>query len=198
MTRSSHIRSLYARCTAARALFALVAVAALGAIPPVQAEPPAAQEDSMQAARQLHGEYVELQNRLGMIQEKTLEAHPELQKQEQALVDLMMAKMSGSGGSAKDELAAIEKLEQTLRSEDTPDSEREALMTQYREKATAFRSAQMQALQDPEVKKAQSALMEATLAAMKQQDPQTEELMQQLQLKGEQLQQMMEASGSTQ
>lgn len=198
MTRPIHIRSLYARYTAARALLALVAVAALGAFLPVQAEPPAAQEDSMQAARQLHGEYVELQNRLGMIQEKTMEAHPELQKQEQALVDLMMAKMSGSGSSAKDELAAIEKLEQALRSEDTPDSEREALMTQYRDKAMAFRNAQMQAMQDPEVKKAQSTLMDATLEAMKQQDPQTEQLMQQLQQKGEQLQQMMEASDSSQ
>jgi hypothetical protein len=206
MNRSNQARSLFARCTASRTLQALVAVAALGTLTPLQAEPPAApagataeQNDQMQAARQLHGEYVELQNRLGMIQEKAVQAHPELQKQEQALQELMMAKMnSGSGKSTKDEMAAINQLEQKLRSEDTPESERQALMGEYQEKVKAFRTAQAQALKDPEVQKAQSALMDATLAAMKQQDPQTEQLMQQLQQKQEQMKQMMESAGHAQ
>lgn len=191
-----HVRPLRARSTPVRTLRALVAVAALSVLVPAQAEPPAAQDEAMQAARQLHGEYVELQNRLTIIQEKTMQAHPELQKQEQALMDLMLTKMSGDGSNARDDLAAIEKLEQTLRSKDTPDSEREALMVEYQQKATAFRSAQMQALEDPDVQKAQNALMDATLTAMKQQDPQTESLMQQLQQKQEQFRQMMEGGGS--
>jgi hypothetical protein len=202
MNPSTHPRAPFARKTTARTVFALAAVAALGIAMPLRAEPPAAspapsaaQSDQMQAARQLHGEYVELQNRLNQIQEKTIEAHPELQKQEQAFVDLMMAKMTSSGANAKDELAAIETLEQKLRSEETPDSERQALMTEYQQKAMAFRTAQVQALKDPEVQKAQGALMDATLAAMKQQDPETEALMQQLQQKQEQMKQMMEAAG---
>jgi hypothetical protein len=199
MNRSNQSTSLFLRCTSARALVALLAVAALGTVMPSQAEPPAAQEDSMQAARQLHGEYVELQNRLSLIQEKTMEAHPELQKQEQAFLDLMMAKMTSSGGgSPKDDLVAIEKLEQKLRSEDTPDGERQALMAEYQEKAMAFRTAQVQALKDPEVQKAQGALRDATLTAMKQQDPQTEQLMQQLEQKENEMKQMLEAAGHAQ
>jgi uncharacterized membrane protein YdfJ with MMPL/SSD domain len=92
-------------------------------------------------------------------------------------------------------MAAINKLEQKLRSEDTPDSERKTLMTEYQERARAFRTAQHQALQDPEVQKAQAALMDATLAAMKQQDPQTDQLMQQLQQKQAQMKKMMESAG---
>ena len=199
MNRSDETGSLFARHTTARALVALLAVAALGTVMPSQAEPPAAQGDSMQAARQLHGEYVELQNRLSLIQEKTMEAHPELQKQEQAFLDLMMAKMtSSSGGSPKDDLVAIEKLEQKLRSEDTPDGERQALMAEYQEKAMAFRTAQVQALKDPEVQKAQGALRDATLTAMKQQDSQTEQLMQQLEQKQNEMKQMLEAAGHAQ
>jgi len=169
---------------------------------PLRAEPPTApqgatapQDDAMQAARQLHGEYVELQKRLGTIQEKAVKAHPELQKQQQALEELMMAKMNSSGANPKDEMAALNKLEQKLRSKDTPDSERQTLMAEYQERAKTFRTAQHQALQDPEVQKAQSALMDATLAAMKQQDPQTDQLMQQLQQKQEQMKQMMESAG---
>ena len=206
MNHCDRTTSLFARCTINRTLLALATVAALGIATPLRAEAPAespaaspdavaAQNDPMQAARQLHGQYVEVQNRLNMIQEKTTEAHPELQKQEQAFLDLMMAKMSSGGASAKDDLSAIEALEQKLRSEDTPDSERQALMTEYQQKATAFRTSQVQALKDPEVQKAQGALMDATLAAMKQQDPQTEQLMQQLQDLQEQMKKMMEAAG---
>ena len=202
MNLTDQARPLFAPCTTIRILQALVAVVALSTLMPLRAEPPTApqgatapQDDAMQAARQLHGEYVDLQKRLGMIQEKAVKAHPELQKQQRALEELMMAKMSSGGANPKDEMAALNKLEQKLRSEDTPDSERQTLMAEYQERAKTFRTAQHQALQDPEVQKAQAALMDATLAAMKQQDPETEQLMQQLQQKQEQMKQMMESAG---
>lgn len=207
MNHPDHARPLSARCTTIRMLQAFVAVAALGvfmpshaAQPPAPAQPgvTAAQGDPMQAARKLHGEYVELQNRLGMIQEKALEAHPELQKQKQALEDLILAKMtSSSGKNANDELAAITSLEQKLRSKDTPETDRQALMTEFQAKAVAFRDAQVKTLQDPQVQKAQSEVMNATLAAMKQQDPHTDQLIQQLEQKQTEMKQMMESLGRT-
>lgn len=194
-------RGLFARPTTNRLLLALAAVAALGTLVPLQAAPPVAQEpataqdDPMEAARELHSEYVELQNRVNLIEEKTMEAHPELQKQQQALLDLMIAKMPSSGTSAKDDLARIEQLEQKLRSEDTPENERQALMAEYQEKAQVFRAAQRQVLEDPEVQQTHGALMDAKLAAMKEEDPRTEQLMEQLQQKQQQLKQLMEAAG---
>ena len=199
MNRTYRTRPPIAR----RTLLAFTAVAALSTFTPLHAEPPvepqsaaAAQDEPTQAARQLHDEYMELQNRLGMIQEKAIKAHPELQKQNQALEELMMAKMtSSSGKNAQDELVEIGELEQKLRSKDTPESEREALMAEYQDKAKAFHSAQLEVLQDPDVKKAQAILMDATLAAMKEQDPQTEQLVEQLQQKQEQMRKMMESTG---
>jgi hypothetical protein len=196
MNLPDQARPLFAQGTTIRTLQALIAVVALSTLMPLRAEPPTApqgatapQDDTMQAARQLHSEYVALQKRVGMIQENAVKAHPELQKQQRALEELIMAKMSSGGANPKDEMAALNKLEQKLRSEDTPDSERQTLMAEYQERAQTFRTAQHQALQDPEVQKARAALMDATLAAMKQQDPQTEELMQQLQQKQEQMKQ---------
>ena len=199
MNRTYRTRPPIARYT----LLVFTAIAALGTFTPLHAEPPvepqsaaSAQDDPTQAARQLHDEYMELQNRLGMIQEKAVKAHPELQKQNQALEELMMAKMtSSSGKNAQDELAEIGKLEQKLRSKDTPESERKALMVEYQDKAKAFHAAQLEVLQDPDVKKAQATLRDATLAAMKEQDPQTEQLVDQLQQKQEQIRQMMESAG---
>ena len=199
MNRTYRIRPPIAR----RMLLAFTAVAALGTFTPLHAEPPVepqgaadAQGEPTQAAKQLRDEYIELQSRLGMIQEKAVKAHPELQKQNQALEELMMAKMTSSiGKNAQDELVEIGELEQKLRSKDTPESEREALMAEYKDKAKAFHSAQLEVLQDPDVKKAQAILMDATLAAMKEQDPQTEQLVEQLQLKQEQMRKMMESTG---
>ena len=107
-----------------------------------------------------------------------------------------MAKMTSSiGKNAQDELVEIGKLEQKLRSKDTPESERKTLMVEYQDKAKAFHAAQLEVLQDPDVKKAQTTLMDATLAAMKEQDPQTEQLVEQLQQKQKQMRQMMESAG---
>ena len=198
MNRTHRIRPPISR----RTLLAFTAVAALGTFTPLHAEPPVepqgaadAQGEPTQAAKQLRDEYIELQSRLGMIQEKAVKAHPELQKQNQALEELMMAKMTSSiGKNAQDELVEIGKLEQKLRSKDTPESERKALMIEYQDKAKAFHAAQLEVLQDPDVKKAQTTLMDATLAAMKEQDPQTEQLVEQLQQKQEQMRKMMEST----
>jgi hypothetical protein len=149
----------------------------------------------MQAARKVHGEYMELQQRLAQIQKATVEAHPELKQQEQAFMDLMISKMPSSGASAKDDVAAIEKIEQTLNKKDTPEGEREALMTEYQQKVMAFRKAQMQALKDPEVQKAQQAVMDAILAAMKKQDPQTDQIIQDMHQKQEQITKIMGPAG---
>lgn len=180
-----------------RSVRALVAAIALGALTPLQAQPPAGMSAPGQneAARQLHGEYAELQKRLGMIQEKAVKAHPELEKQNRELEALIMSKMKlPGGGSPKDEVAALNALEQKLGSEKTSEAERQKLMAEYRERATAFRDVQMQAFRDPQVQKAQAALVDATVAAMKEQDPRTEELLQQLQQKQAQLRQMMESA----
>jgi hypothetical protein len=192
--------NLVARCATSRALLAAATVAALVPALPTHAQtPPAADagaSDQMQAARQVHVEYIKLQQRLGEIQKKTMEANPELQKQEKAFMDLMMQKMTSSGTNAKEELAAIEDLEKKLANKDTPEAERQTLLNEYRQKAVAFRTAQMKAMKDPEVAKAQEALTSATMDAMKKQDPQTEQLLKELEQKQVQMQQIMQSAGN--
>jgi hypothetical protein len=188
---------------AIRTLQAVAVVVALGAVTPLRAEPPTApqggtgpQSEQMQAAKKVYGEYMELQQRLAKIQQKAVQAHPELQKQGQDLQALMMSKMSSSTGvNAKDEMAAINEIEQKLRNKDTPDSERQKLMPEYQKRVKAFRDAQMKVMQDPQVQKAQTALMEATTAAMKQEDPQTAELMAQAKQKQAELKKLTESAG---
>jgi hypothetical protein len=194
--------------TTARTLLALGAVAILAPAITSQAAPPTAaapapapapgKEGSMAAVQQIHSQYMKLQQQLAQIQQKTMQANPELQKQEKAFMDLLLSKMSAGGTSAKDQMDALHKLEEKLGNKDTPAADREKLVSEYQQKMTAFRTEQMQALKDPEVQKARESLMEATVAAMKKQDPQTEQLMQQIEEKQAELKKIMESAAPAQ
>ena len=71
-------------------------------------------------------------------------------------------------------------------------------MSDYQKKAVAFRNAQNEAMKNPEVQAAQKKLMDDVMTAMKEKDPQVENLMQQLQQKQQQLSQLMKNSGHMQ
>jgi len=155
------------------------------------------QNKQMQEIQGVHAEYMDLQKRLAQIQQDTLQAHPELQKQEQAWRDLILEKMSSNGKNAQEDMAEIKKIEEKLRSGETPDSDRQALMSDYQKKAMAFRDAQTQAMQNPDVQAAQKKLSDAIVTAMKEKDPQTEQLIEQMKQKEQQLSQMLKAAGHT-
>jgi len=215
MNRFNQPKSLFARLTDVRRLLPLAVAAGLvvamplqaeetpqpQATPPEQAAPPAVtpeQNKQMQEIQSVHAEYMELQKHITQIQNDTLQAHPELKKEEESLRNLVLEKMSSSGKTAKDDMDEIIKLEEKLRSDETPEEERETLMGEYQKKAVAFRNAQNEAMKNPEVQAAQKKFIENVMTAMKEKDPQVEQLMQQLQQKQQQLSQMMKSAGHMQ
>lgn len=202
-------RSLFTRINRVGRLLPLAVIAGLVATLPVQAAdtpqapataPAATPEQSkkMQEIQGVHAEYMELQKHLAEIQRETLKAHPELEKEEQSLRDLVLAKMSSNGNNAKEDMDELVNLEKKLRSSDTPADERKTLMADYQKKAVAFRNAQSEAMKNPEVQAAQKKLMDDVMTAMKEKDPKVEELMKQLQQKQQQLSEMMKGAGHMQ
>ncbi len=201
-------RSMLRADTIRRTLAALAVTA--GLVGPLQAQQQAApqggapqamtpeQKQKLQAFQTARAEFMAAQQRLDKIQEQTMKAHPELGKQEQALKDMVTAQMKKNGHDPDKDLAEIDKLQEKLRSDKTPDGERQVLMGQLQEKAMAYRKAQGEALQDPGVKKAQGDLMVAVIDAMKKQDPETGKLIEQMKQKRQQLMQMLEAAGHAQ
>jgi chromosome segregation ATPase len=202
-------RSLFARINRVVRLLPLAVIAGFVATLPVQAAdtpkapataPAAAPEQSkkMQEIQGVHAEYMELQKHLAEIQRETLKAHPELEKEEQSLRDLVLAKMSSNGKNAKEDMDELMNIEKKLRSSDTPADERKTLMADYQKKAVVFRNAQNEAMKNPDVQAAQKKLMDDVMTAMKEKDPQVEELMKQLQQKQQQLSEMMKGAGHMQ
>ena len=156
------------------------------------------QSELQNAYRQTHADYMAVQQRLKQIQQDTLQAHPELKKQEQSFNDLLVSEMKSKGHTPKKDLAELEKLQARLQGGEVAESERQALMSDFQEKMIAYRKAQAQAMQTQKLQKAQGDLMDAMLTAMKAQDPQTEQLIQQMTQKRQELERMMESATTQQ
>jgi hypothetical protein len=213
MNKFNQTRSLFARITDLRRILPIAVAVGLNVAMPLQAEeapkpqatsptqatPPATEQSKqMQEIQGVHAEYMELQKHITQIQNETLQAHPELKKEEESLRNLVLEKMSSSGKSAKEDMDEIIKLEEKLRSGQTPEEDRETLMSEYQKKAIAFRNAQSEAMKNPEVQAAQKKFRDDVMTAMKEKDPQVEQLMQQLQQKQQQLSEMMKSAGHMQ
>lgn len=210
MNRFSRRRSWFARLSGFSLLPPLAAAVSLAIAAPLQAEdapqtqgtapaqnvtqsqgtPPRTTPEQSRQIQETNGvqaEYTALRERIDQIHRETLQAHPELQKREQALQAQITQKMNDSGYNLQKELPEINKLEAELRDDKTPVSEREALLGEYQSKVAALRNAQAQALQNPDVHAARQQLQGDVLSAMKVKDPQIETLL----LKQQQLNQKL-------
>ena len=156
------------------------------------------QSELQKAYQETHADYMAAQQRLKKIQRDTLQAHPELQKQEQSFNDLLMEEMKNEGHSPKQDLAEIEKIQKRLQGSEVPDSERQALMGDFQEKMIAYRKAQAKAMKSQKMQEAQGDLMDAMVTAMKAQDPKTEQLIEKMTQKRQELERMMESATQTQ
>ncbi|MEJ2380554.1 MAG: hypothetical protein P8076_05130 [Gammaproteobacteria bacterium] len=170
-------------------------IAGLAAAGPLQAAPAAdsqagappamtpAQRKQLQEFRQTRQELAQIQQKLERIRREALHSHPDLQKQQKAFGDLMMAKMKENGHTPKKDLAELRQLQAKLRSKDTPAADRQTLLMQLKRRAAAFGQAQREAMRSPKLQKAREDLMHATVKAMKEKHPETEQLIQQAQAK---------------
>jgi|GEM_PF-2704909 len=136
-----------------------------------------AQKKQFEAFQKARQDLVQARTKLNKIQAKTLKKHPELQKQRKAFGSLVSKTMKKNGYDAKQGIAELKSLRDKLKDKSTPKSKRRQLAQDFQTKVMALRKAQGQAMQDKQVQKARHDLGQAVVAAMKKEDPQTEQLM---------------------
>lgn len=176
------------RC--AMAVVAGLAISGMLAVAPVNAEPAAGEGDMavpkaaipdeiMKEAQQLQQEIMELQKKLDTIQQAAIAGHPELQKEQKDFMDLLVATMQQQGKDPAKDLAQLRDMQARLEDKSVSQEERNDLSLKFRKKDAEFQQAQQNALGDEGVRKAQKHLNDSILAAMKDQDVKTEELINQ-------------------
>ncbi|WP_405242055.1 hypothetical protein [Lentisalinibacter salinarum] len=144
----------------------------------------------IQKVQAKRAEIQQLNQQLMQIQEKTIEANPELAKQRDDLISFVDEKMAETGYDAEAARGRIEELQGEMQSGELSAEEQQQNRQQLRQEMTSMQQAQGQIMQDEEFQAKREALNENLVAAMQEQDPQTDELISRLQTAQQEYQQL--------
>jgi len=175
----------------AAALALPVAAGAQEAAP--QAAPQAGQQK--QKMQKIVQEYRQAAQKLQQIRQETIAENPELEEQREAFETQVQDAMSETGYDVEAGRTKMEKLGKRFQNEELSKEERQKLASEFQAERQKMQQAQQKVLQQEDIRKAGEKLQEDTLTAMKEQDPQTEELLQRMEKLRQQLQ-AMQPSGA--
>lgn len=158
--------------------------------PPQAPMSPAPAQQPMQQILAKRAEIQELGQELQQIQQATIEANPELATQRDELVTLMDTKMIDAGHDPSANRDQIEQLQDELQEGELSESERKTLRSELQQEIATLQQAQGQVMQDEEVRSKRQSLNEGLVSAMQEQNPQTTELIRELQTARQEYQQL--------
>lgn len=130
------------------------------------------------AAQEAQKKVMELGQRLNQIEQKAVEANPELKEQREEFQDLLMETMKDQGAEPQKRIDRLEEIQPKL--SEAQGEERQSLMQEFRQEQQSLMQAQRQAMQQEEVKQARQELQENTFNAMKEENPETEQIIKDL------------------
>jgi len=144
----------------------------------------------MQQVQAKRAEIQQLNQQLMEIQENTIAANPDLAEQRDELISFVDEKMAETGYDAEAARGRIEKLQGEMQAGDLSADEEQQRRQQLRQEMTSIQQAQGQVMQDQEFQAKREALNESLVAAMREQNPKTDELISQLQSAQQEYQQL--------
>jgi len=146
----------------------------------------------VQEYQQKQRELSRLQEQLAAVEQKVVESNPEIQQKRSALEDKVVEQMRVQGVNPDQMIEELRDIAGQLDQGLMTDDERMALIREFEQKRKAFLNAQQRALEDAEVQSMQQDLRDTVLTAMVEIEPATEELIQQMLIKEQELIQMQQ------
>lgn len=173
----SHYKTLTAWLIAALMLPAAALAQEQGADNKAETGEEATQQEKHQELVQTYQKTVK---KLQAIRDEAVTANPSLQEQSQAYEDQVEQAVNDSGYDIEAGREKLKEMGGRFQDEDLSQEERQELAAKFQAERRKMQQAQQQAMQREEVVAAGRKLQEDILTAMKEQDPQTEALMQRL------------------
>lgn len=172
------------------AAFALLALIAA----PLHAQQQSAGDPSelLQQVQQKQAQIQQLNQQLSDIQQNTIAANPGLADKRDEFLSMVDDKMSASGVDPDASREKMEELQGQIQSGELSEQESQAASEALQQEQASMREAQGQAMQDPEVQAQIQSLNEELLAAMREQNPETDRLISQLQTAQQEYQALMQ------
>ncbi|ADJ27083.1 hypothetical protein [Nitrosococcus watsonii] len=151
-------------------------------------EAPSLTPEQMQEFHKLQQKMRTVGQQLDEIRQETLKTTPELQEQQEEYQSLLFKTMKEQGSDPDPALARMREIEGQVQNEDLPEDERKQFIMEYQQKDAQLQQASRDAMQDEKVRKMAESLSQDTVAAMRKQDPKTEELLQEMEQLREEMQ----------
>ncbi|MDZ7752173.1 MAG: hypothetical protein U5S82_11025 [Gammaproteobacteria bacterium] len=177
-------------------IFAVLTVLPLFVIvPAVQAQnqsalPPGLEEE----LRQLKQEIDALKGQVAAIQRQALESHPDLAQQREDLARLIRDTADERGFDATASKQRLEELQQRYKSGDLSPQEKQQVASEFESEREALQNAQQQILKDENVVAARGRFAKDISAAMAEEDPRAEALIEELKALTEEFRQALMAA----
>lgn len=165
-----------------------------GAAQPADAEADAPAPDQQTQAQKLVQKYRETSQQLRRIRDEAVATNPELEEQSRTYQERIEQAMSDGGYDVDAGQEKLRKMGERYKNEDLSQEERQKLAGEFKAEREKMQQARQQAKQKEEIRVSGQALQESIIVAMKEQDPQTEELLQRLRKLRQKLQ-AMQSSG---
>lgn len=150
------------------------------------------QQQMPQQADETQMEFQQLQQRLAQIQEDAMDNNPDLQKQRDELLDLVMEKMEAEGYDPDAKIGTLENFQERMQEEDLSEDQRQELIAEAQSAQQRLQQAEQTAMQDEEVVAAYQDFQEAMITAMRNEDEEVEAISQRLQQIQMEMQQQMQ------
>ena len=175
------------------------ALLALGAV----SQPALAQPDqkATKAQKQVAAEFQQLQlenqkirMQLGEIEQKAIAGDKKLQAERQQFSQHLMKAMQMIGYDPEGDSKQLDQIRQNIASGKLSQEERAAQIQKFQAIRARLMQGQMAVMQDKTLQEQNRKLSEATLAAMKKQDPRTDALLKRLKQINQQMRRLIEAA----
>lgn len=157
-----------------------------------QAAPDARAGGLMQQVQQAQAQIQELSQQLAQIQQATMEANPDLAEQRDELLANVDEKMVEAGHDPDASREEIGDLQEQLQGGELSTEESQSVTQEIRQAQTQLQQAQREAMQDDAIQVEIQSLNEGLIEAMREHNPQTEQLIAQLQTAQQEYQSLMQ------
>jgi len=137
-------------------------------------------QEQQQKAAQLQQQYQQKAAQLQQIHDETLNSHPELVEQQEEFVDMVREEIKNQGYDIEAGNERTQEMASKLQTEDLSEEERQSIMEDFQQERRKMGEARTAALEQPEIKAAGEQLQQDTLEAMKEDNPEVESLMEEM------------------
>lgn len=192
--QNSRLTRTFARGTRLAALSLVSALLIAGPVNAQSGQPaPGAQQSKGSSMKELQTQARDLAKKLGQIREEAVQSDDALKARHEDFRKQLTAAMKEKGYTPEKDYQRMVEIRKEIQSADLDKEQRMELVKEFQKKQVELQQAQREAMQDEDLKEKRESLSQATVAAMKDRNPETENLMAEFDQVRQQLQQQRAA-----